>query len=203
MRLVDVQARLLNMDVAVFHTSDASAWLGIFPSHASKLLSRLAEAGLLVHLSRGLWAFKDRVEPLALPQYLTDPFPSYVSLQTALYQHDMISQIPVVTYAVSIARTKRVATPLGTVSIHHVHPSFFFGYETTHKGDVRIATQEKALIDFLYLSPAKSKLFRSLPELQLPRRFNIRAARHMISMIRSRRRRKRVLSLFEDLISGK
>ena len=203
MRLVDVQSRLLDMDVAVFHTSDASARLGISRSHASQLLSRLGEAGLLIHLSRGLWAFKDRIEPLALPQYLTNPFPSYVSLQTALYQHGLISQIPVVTYAVSIARTKRFATPLGTVSVHHVQPSFFFGYETAPKGNVKIATQEKALIDFLYLSPAKSKLFRSLPELELPKRFDIREARHMISLIRSRRRRKRVLRLFEDLISGK
>jgi len=90
-----------------------------------------------------------------------------------------------------------------TVSVHHVQPSFFFGYETAPKGNVKIATQEKALIDFLYLSPAKSKLFRSLPELELPKRFDMREARHMISLIRSRRRRKRVLGLFEDLISGK
>jgi hypothetical protein len=168
MRLVDVQARLLDMELAVFNTSDASAWLGLSRAHASKLLSRLSEAGLLVHLSRGLWAFKDRVEPMALPQYLTNPFPSYVSLQSALYQHDMIAQIPVVIYAVSIARTKRFATPLGTISVHHVHPSFFFGYKTTAKGDIKIATAEKALIDFLYFSPAKSKLFRSLPELEFP-----------------------------------
>ena len=203
MRLIDVQARLLDMELAVFNTSDASAWLSISQAHASKLLSRLSEAGLLVHLSRGLWAYKDRVEPMALPQYLTNPFPSYVSLQSALYQHDMISQIPAVIYAVSIARTKRFATPLGIISVHHVHPSFFFGYQTTSMGDIKIATAEKALIDFLYFSPAKSKLFRSLPELELPKRFDMREARHMISLIRSRRRRKRVLGLFEDLISGK
>jgi len=203
MRLVDVQARLLDLELAVFNTSDASAWLKISRAHASKLLSRLSEAGLLVHLSRGLWAFKDRVELMALPQYLTNPFPSYVSLQSALYQHDMITQIPAVIYAVSIARTKKFVTPLGTISIHHVHPSFFFGYRTTPKGDIKIATPEKALIDFLYFSPAKSKLFRSLPELELPRRFKISEARHMISMIRSQGRRNRVLSLFENLTSNR
>lgn len=77
----------------------------------------------------------------------------------------MISQIPAITYAVSIGRTKRYETPLGVVSFHHVHPSFFFGFETIGKGMVKMATPEKALIDFLYLSPSKSRLFRALPEL--------------------------------------
>ena len=107
MKLVDVHTKLLDMQVAVFYTSDAAACLNIDRAHASKLLVRLSAAGHLVHLRRGLWAFKERVELLALPEYLTDPFPSYVSLQSALYHHGMISQISMVTYAASISRTRR------------------------------------------------------------------------------------------------
>jgi len=201
MRLVEVYARLLTMEGAVFQTGDASAWLNISQAHASQLLSRLAEFGHLIHLKRGIWAFRDRVELMALPQYLTNPFPSYISLQSALYYHDLISQIPVVTYAVSIARTKRYETLLGVISVHHVHPSFFFGYETKDNAAIKIATPEKALIDFLYLSPAKSKLFHSLPELELPKSFRIKEARHMISFIRSIKRRKLVLDNLERLIT--
>jgi len=94
MKLVDVHTKLLGMKVAVFQTSDAAACLNINNAHASKLISRLSIAENIVHLSRGLWAFKDKVDLLALPEYLTTPFPSYVSLQSALYHHDMISQIP-------------------------------------------------------------------------------------------------------------
>ena len=47
MRLVDVHARLLEMGVPVFQTSDAAASLGIASPHASQLLARLA-AGHLV-----------------------------------------------------------------------------------------------------------------------------------------------------------
>jgi len=200
MRLVDVHTKLLEMKVAVFQTSDAAACLNIEISHASKLLNRLASAGHLVHLRRGLWAFKDRVESLALPEYLTDPFPSYVSLQSALYYHDMISQIPAITYAVSISRTKKYETPLGVVSIHHVHPSFFFGFESIGKGIAKMATPEKALIDFLYLSPAKSHLFRALPELELPRSFTAKKAYRIISQIRSPRRKNLVKRLFKEFI---
>lgn len=202
MRLVDVHSKLLEMEVAVFQTSDAAACLNINNVHASKLLARLSSAGHLVHLSRGLWAFKDRVAPLALPEYLTNPFPSYVSLQSALFYHDMISQIPSITYAVSISRTKRYETPIGVVSIHHVNPSFFFGFESTGRGIAKMATPEKALIDFLYLSPAKSNLFRALPELELPKSFSAKKVRKIIGRIRSARRNKLVKRLFEELMSG-
>lgn len=79
--------------------------------------------------------------------------------------------------------------------------SFFFGFEAVGKGVVKIATREKALIDFFYLSPTKSKLFRALPELELPRRFSVKTARKMISRIMSDRRRKLVKNLLEEVTS--
>ena len=202
MKLVDAHAKLLEMKVAVFQTSDAAACLNIDSAHASKLLARLSSAGHLIHLRRGLWAFKERVELLALPEYLTSPFPSYVSLQSALYHHGMISQIPTITYAASIARTKRYETPLGIVSVHHVQPSFFFGFESIGKGIAKMAVPEKALIDFLYLSPSKSHLFSALPELELPNSFSIKRARRIINRIRSVRRKNLVKRLFDEICSS-
>jgi predicted transcriptional regulator of viral defense system len=187
------------MDIPVFQTSDAAAYLGIGNAHASKLLSRLAASGHLVRLGRGRWGFKDRIDPFALPEYLTAPYPSYVSLQSALYHHGMISQITSVVYAVSIARTKTYATSLGTVSVHHVDPSFFFGHRTAGKGPGKIATPEKALIDFLYLSPARTRLFQALPELEFPKGFKVNEARKIILRIRSVRRRNHVSRLFEEI----
>lgn len=199
MRLVDVHARLLKMGVPVFQTSDAAAYLGIRNTHASKLLARLAASEHLTRLGRGLWGFKDQVNPFALPEYLTAPYPSYVSLQSALYYHGMISQIPSVIYAVSIARTRTYATALGTVSVHHIDPSFFFGYQTAGKGPAKIATPEKALIDFLYLSPARTRLFRALPEIEFPKGFKVSEARKIIRRIRAVRRRNHASRLFEEL----
>jgi len=202
MRLVDVHSRLLEMGVPIFLTSDAAASLVIGIPHASQLLKRLAAAGHVAKLGRGRWGFKDRIDPFALPEYLTAPFPSYVSLQSALYQHGMISQIPSVIYAVSVARTRSYRTDLGTVSVHHIDPSFFFGYESAAKGPGKIATPEKALIDFLYLGPARTRLFRDLPELSLPKGFKIQAARKIIRRIRSLRRRNHVSRRFEQLLKN-
>jgi predicted transcriptional regulator of viral defense system len=199
MRLVDVHARLLKMGLPVFQTSDAAAYLGVGNAHASKLLARLAASGHLARLGRGRWGFKDRIDLLALPEYLTAPYPSYASLQSALYHHGMISQIPAVLYAVSIDRTKTHDTDLGMVSIHHVHPSFFFGHQPAGKGPGKIATPEKALIDFLYLSPTRTRLFQALPELEFPGEFKVSEARKIIRRIRAVRRRNHVSRLFEEI----
>jgi len=199
MRLVDVHARLLRMGLAAFQTSDAAAYLGIGNAHVSKLLARLAASGHLARFGRGRWGFRERIDLFALPEYLTSPFPSYVSLQSALHHHGMISQFPSVLYAVSPARTRTYPTPLGTVSVHHVDPSFFFGHQLSGKGPGKIATPEKALIDFLYLSPARTRLFRALPELEFPAGFKVNEARKVIRRIRSVRRKNHVSRLFEEI----
>jgi len=199
MRLLDAHAKLLKMDVLAFQTSDASAALGISNARASKMLARLAASGHVARLRRGQWGFKDRIDPLSLPEFLTAPFPSYVSLQSALYLHGLISQIPTVLYAVSPARTRMYRTVLGTVSVHHIDPGFFFGYRPAAQGRAKIATPEKALIDFLYLSPARTRLFRALPELEFGREFRVSEARKIIGRIRAARRRNHVRRLFESL----
>jgi len=191
------------MDDPVFETADAAVRLGLSNAHASATLARLAAAHHLDRLRRGLWALPDRVDPLTLPGRLTAPLPSYVSLQSALYLHGMISQVPTITYAVSLARARRFSTPLGTISVHHVAPSFFFGYEDTGQTGVMMASPEKALVDFLYLAPARSKLFRALPELELPRAFSARRAREIAAQVPSARRRTMVRRALDRELASK
>jgi hypothetical protein len=209
MRLDVALARLRGAAPPVLRTADAVGLLGIEPSHASHVLSRLAESGHLVRLKRGLWAFPDRLHPLAAAAHLAAPFPSYLSLQTALYHHGMISQVPALTYAVSPARTRTYLTPLGAFSIHHVREEFFFGYETVEGpaadargGPVRMAGPEKALVDFIYLGPARSRLFAALPELELPERFDPRTARKMLARAGSDRRARLLAPRLEQAISS-
>ena len=202
MTLIDALASLTTMRVPVFETGDAAVRLGLTNAHASAVLARLAAARHLVRLRRGIWAFPERVDPLALPGRLTAPLPSYVSLQSALYVHGMISQVPAVTYAVSLARARRFDTPLGVVSIHHVTPAFFCGFEPSGRQGALIASPEKALVDFLYLAPARSNLFRALPELELPRGFSARLARSMTDRIESTRRRAMVTRSLDRILGA-
>ena len=200
MRLIDAYAALKKLELPAFSTNDGAAALGVSRAHASKIMARLGAAGQLVRLTRGLWGFPERIDPFRLPQILTAPLPGYLSLQTALYRHGMIEQIPERIYAVSLARSRVFTTPLGVASIHHVAAGFFTGFETEGKGGLCVATPEKALVDLAYFGPARSRLFAALPELELPRRFNVTAARRFLALIAGARRRTFAARRLETLV---
>jgi len=180
---------LRDLDTPAFTTSDAAARLRLSGEAASQTLRRLQAAGLVRFVRRGLWTLDERVESLALAEYVTAPHPAYVSLQTALHLHGMIEQIPSVVYLVSLARSHRVPTTFGTFSVHRVAPRFFGGFEVSSPSGAKIATPEKALLDVFYLSGVRSRLFASLPELELPPSFRWNSARAWIARIPSARLR--------------
>jgi len=200
MTLIEAQQRLKALKVPLFQTSDAAICLGITRLHASKLLGRLVNAGVLLSIARGLWGFVGAVDLLLLPESLTAPAPSYVSLYSALFYHGMISQIPENVYAVSLARTRKYQTPLGTISIHHLHESFFFGFESVGDWGVKMATPEKALLDTFYLYRARSGWFKKLPELSIPSSFNRQYASDIIKKIPSLRAKTMVQKNLEKIL---
>lgn len=181
-------ATLRRLGVPAIDTADAAAALRLSTAAASQTLARLADAGLVRAVRHGTWWLEDTLDPLRLPEYLTAPLPSYVSLQTALQRRGLIEQIPGVIYAVSLARTQRLTTKVGTFSIHHVAPEVFGGYEET-AGGAKLATAEKALFDVAYLSSGRSRLFVSLPELELPRGFRHKELSRWVAKIPSERSR--------------
>ncbi len=179
---------LRRLGVPAIDTADAAAALGQTTAAASLTLTRLAQAGLITPVRHGTWWLEDALDALRLPEYLTAPLPSYVSLQTALHRRGLIEQIPEVVYAVSLARTQRVKTKAGVFSIHHVAPEVFGGFEELERGG-KLATAEKALFDFAYLSSGRTRLFTSLPELELPRGFRRRDLARWLAAIPSKRSR--------------
>ena len=193
-------ALLRGLRTPAFTTGDAAARLGLTGEAASQTLRRLQAAGLLRSVRRGLWTLED-AEPLALAEYLTAPHLSYVSLQSALHIHGMIEQIPAVTYLVSLGRSHRIRTTLGTFSVHRVAPAFFGGFEVSPRSGAKIATPEKALLDVFYLSGVRSRLFAALPELELPAGFRIGVARDWIARISSSRLRTVVTRRLDAILA--
>ena len=121
MTLIQAYSSLQRLGVPAFTTRDAAALLDQSPAHASQTLRRLALEGYLHHLGRGRWGLAGTLQSYALPESLTAPRPSYVSLYSALYHHGLIEQIPDVVYAVTLAETRRVTTPIATVSLSLIH----------------------------------------------------------------------------------
>ena len=199
MNLLEADAKLRQIEQPCLRTRDVAAYLGISTVYASNVLRRLAGANRIIRLGRGRWLINEISDRYAIPEYLTSPWPAYISLHTALHHHGLISQIPSVVYAVSLARTARYKNPAGEFSIHHINPTFFFGYELTGKFRVKIAVPEKALLDYLYLFPARSRLFRSLPEIEFPRSFKVKVVYAMIEKIPSRAKQSLVRTHFDRI----
>jgi predicted transcriptional regulator of viral defense system len=193
-------SRLRGLRVLAVTTSDAAALLGLAPDAASHTLRRLAAAGLVTPVRRGLWAIAQPVDPLTITDYVTSPYPSYVSLQTALHLHGMITQIPAAIYVVSLARSGRIKTPVAVYSVHHVAPELFDGYDLLGSG-MKIATPEKALVDLFYLSGTRSRLFAALPELELPKSFRPALARRWAARIAAPRLRTLVNERLDRLLA--
>lgn len=130
-----------------------------------------------------------KIDRFALPELISAPYPAYVSLQSALFHHGMIEQIPSIIYAVTPARPRRLRTPMGTISYHRMPPELFKGFEFLAGSDAKIAIPEKALFDLVYLAPGRSRVFSKLPELTIPRRFQWKRLKEYTDLVKSPGRR--------------
>ena len=170
MNQAEALQKIQSLGAPVFETRDISALLRVSPANASVLLSRLASRDFVRRLARGRWSIGMHPNREQLAEQVAAPSPAYVSLQSALFRHGLIEQVPEMLYAVTLGRARRIRTPLGAVSLHRLPPALFGGYEVATDG-TKTATAEKALFDLLYLAPTRSRLFARLPEMELPRSF--------------------------------
>lgn len=193
MNQIEALQRLRTLGIPVVETRDVGALLQVSTSNATTILRRLAQKGMIAHLGRGRWLVNEKIDRFALPELISAPYPAYTSLQSALFHHGLIEQIPSVTYAVTLARPRRVRTSLGTISFHRIPPELFQGFELSPTSDAKIATPEKALFDLLYLAPGRSRVFSTLPELTMPRRFQWQRLKEYTSLVRSAARRAYII----------
>lgn len=191
-------ASLRAMGRPLVTTRDAAIRLGRTESAASHLLRRLADAGVIRPVRRGLWAIEPDVDPMQVVPWVTAPYPSYVSLWSALHAHGMLSQIPRETHVVSVGRPHRVDTSLGVLVVHQIAPEIFGGYETSADG-IALATPAKAIFDMAYLSATHGRRFRHLPEVNLGRGYRGRDARAWVSKIPTQRLRTITLDRIETI----
>jgi predicted transcriptional regulator of viral defense system len=202
MNQIEALQRLRTLAAPVVESRDVAALLQVSTSNATTILRRLARKGMIVHLSRGRWLVNEKIDRLALPELISAPYPAYISLQSALFHHGLIEQIPSVLYAVTPARPRRLRTPLGTISFHRMPPELFKGFDLSSRSDAKIATPEKALFDLLYLAPGRSRVFSNLPELTIPQRFQWQRLKEYTKVVKSSARRTYIAERIRALRSA-
>ncbi|MDZ4663199.1 MAG: hypothetical protein SGJ18_16435 [Pseudomonadota bacterium] len=199
MTAVDFLSELRKIQIPLFQTKEIADLLGISTDRASKYLETLRGKDFLEKVGQGKWVMRDvSFDPLQVAEFLTAPKESYISLHSALFFHGMIEQIPTQTYSVTLARSKVLRSSVGAFSFHHCHISFFTGYEYL-KPYLKLATPEKALVDYFYFAPSKSRQFTQLPELEIPKKFSWKKAYVFCDKITSLRTKGLVLAKLKTI----
>jgi predicted transcriptional regulator of viral defense system len=195
--------RLIRLEMPLFQTRDMADILGISIHSAGKYLEALRKQNFVEKITRGKWFLQNsNLDPLQVAEFIVAPQESYISLHSALFYHGLIEQVPGRVYAVTVDRSKVVTTAVGTFSFHHCDPKFFTGYKYL-KPYLKVATQEKALVDYFYFSPSKSRQFTRLPELEIPKTFSWKKALSYCGKIPSKRTRTLVQKRLLEIKSRK
>jgi len=132
---------------------------GLREAAVRKAVLRLEKKGYLVRVGRNLYANRlghPSLEALAMILGV----PCYVSFESALERHGLLSQMPLVLTCASTSQSGWRRTPLGEIRFHRVQPALFFGYRAEQ--GILWAEPEKALLDWLYIH---RKLYGATPSL--------------------------------------
>lgn len=154
---VEITNNLLSSPVGLFTLHDLKVMLEITnPNTLTKTVQNLVRGGTLERIEKNKYLLNaKRPSDLAIANFCYQP--SYISFETALNIHGILSQFP---YEVGSATLKKPKTKkvLNNVFIYyHLQQSLFWGYQK--QGDFLIAEPEKAILDQIYLS---SKGLKSL-----------------------------------------
>lgn len=148
MKLKDLQKL---MPKAVFTLPEVARMAWQNPVSTLRLqLHQWVQAGELIRLKRGLYAWPGRIEDRAAVATALHG-PCYISLQSALHHYGLM---PDVTFALTLFTTKttrRFKTPVGQFIYHHIKKDLFFDYDP----DTLWASSEKAIVDYCYLYSKK------------------------------------------------
>lgn len=154
MNAAEIISMIVKHNLRIFSTADIITLSELKTDAATQTLRRLQAKGILGKIKRGIWV--SRLNRNILPQemlpYLTSPWPSYVSLESALSEWGILSQIPSILFGVTTGKGRPLKTPDGSFRIYHLQKNLFSDYFVKQAGMRRypIATPEKAALDTLY-----------------------------------------------------
>ncbi len=199
-----VLSAIKNLQRPVFTTREVVSSSGGSVSSVVQSLNHLAKEGVVLKISRGIWALdigSEKISPYSVIPFLLSNQRVYVSFISALHLHGIIEQIPQTVTLASMSHTRTITTKAGVFYIHKIASSFFKGFDW-YKGNGKflIAEPEKALIDCLYISARRKKQFGHFPELQLPKTFSFKKVRDWASRIPDKNIRSYVNKKLEGII---
>lgn len=137
---------------------------------SSKQLNRWQESSYVLKLKNGVYLLQNSQEdihPFLVANLLYQP--SYVSLESALYEYGFIPDVPQAITSVSSKKTWNVDVLETRLSYRKIKTECFIGYtpKKYKNREVLIAEPEKALVDFCYLNNSVLRNDEQIDELRL------------------------------------
>ena len=127
------------------------------PKYIRRQISEWKKKKWLVELKRGTYVindlyFKQKISALYIANKIYGP--SYISLEYALSEYELIPETVNIITSVSTRKTADFTNRFGRFSYRKIKKELFFGYKIVNLNnqDVLYATKEKALLDFIYLN---------------------------------------------------
>ncbi len=111
-------------------------------------LTRLRQKGI-IDRCENVWFIRSDPSTIFEVARLVEPI-SYLSLESALFERNILSQASKTLTMVTTGRPGEVKTSLGNIIFHHIKVGIFFGFDPD-----AIAYPEKALLDLIYLKRKK------------------------------------------------
>ncbi len=141
-------------DRLYFTVEDLQDMLGIKPESARVLCTRYTKKGLFIRLKKNFYVLTEKWENLARDELLMLSnllqVPSYVSFMTALSYYEVTTQVQRDYFeCASLKRSVRFDIKGTVFDYSKLHKRYYFDF--IKKGNIFIATKEKAFIDSIYL----------------------------------------------------
>lgn len=152
-----------NSGKKLFKTSDLQSLLQISSARTLEdIIKRLVDEQILISLERGKYMLAmSQVSDFEIAQFLYSP--SYISFETALNYHGILSQFPLEISSATTKSTERKEVLEKSYSYSKISTRLFVGY--SKEGDSLIALPEKALFDQLYMIAKGIKTTEYLDEM--------------------------------------
>ncbi|MEW5758276.1 MAG: hypothetical protein AB1755_02225 [Candidatus Omnitrophota bacterium] len=140
-------------DFTIFSLSDVRK---VYPTFDRRRLTEWQSKGYIQKIIRGYYIFSDfKIEENSLFTIANKIYnPSYISFETALSYYHLIPEAVYTVTSVSTKKTHRFKTGIAEFNYRTLTPALFFGYNiVSYNGKTfKIATPEKAVIDYFYLN---------------------------------------------------
>ncbi len=137
---------------------------------SSKQLNRWQESGYILKLKNGVYLledYKDKIHPFLMANLLYQP--SYISLESALYEYGFIPDVTQLITSVSAKKTWQADVLDNRFDYKKIKRCCFIGYGSKMYLDyeVMMAEPEKAIADFFYFNKSRLKIGSQIDELRL------------------------------------